>query len=48
MVIRINEKELTERQMARVWKALRILRSIGIRPQLLIGGEKPRWMVSDD
>lgn len=48
MVIRINEKELTERQMARVWKALRILRSIGIRPQLLIGGEKPKWMVSDD
>ena len=48
MVIRINEKELTERQMARLWKALRILRSIGIRPQLLIGGEKPKWMVSDD
>ena len=48
MVIRIDEKELTERQMMRVWKALRILRSIGIRPQLLIGGEKPKWMVSDD
>ena len=48
MVVRIEERELTRRQLVRVRKALRILRSIGIRPQLLIGGEKPSWMVSDD
>lgn len=44
MVIRIDERNLTRRQWVRVRKALRILKSIGIRPQLLIGGEKPAWM----
>lgn len=44
MVIKIDEKNLTKRQMVRVRKALRILKSIGIRPQIVIGGEKPKWM----
>ena len=44
MVIRIEEKNLTRRQMVRVRKALRILKSIGIKPQIVIGGEKPKWM----
>lgn len=44
MVIKIDEKNLTKRQMVRVRKALRILKSVGIRPQIVIGGEKPKWM----
>lgn len=44
MVIKIDEKNLTKRQMMRVRKALRILKSVGIRPQIVIGGEKPAWM----
>ncbi len=44
MVIKIDEKTLSKRQMVRVRKALRILKSIGIRPQIVIGGEKPAWM----
>ena len=39
MVIKINENYLTPKQHKRVKKALRILKSIGIKPTVQIGSE---------
>lgn len=41
MVIKVNENCLTPKQHKRVKKALRILKSIGIKPTLQIGSELP-------
>lgn len=41
MVIKISEDRLTPKQCKRVKKALRILKSIGIKPTVQIGSEVP-------
>lgn len=41
MVIKFNETHLSAKQSKRVKKALRILKSIGIKPTLQIGSEVP-------